>query len=165
MPDEIKFLRISATNYQNYCKLIQGIISSFINKDAHTYMRLMQIKPKRRWRKERSVPFSFETRKMGAREGQRQTKTEKNARRSESERETEKEREREREREREKDVTWSDNRGILFLHPDGDRVTVSHFRSNYLCAAPSAATRLHRPDYMHLDQSPWTLRKASHWPK
>lgn len=52
----------------------------------------------------------------------------------------------EKEREREKDVTWSDNRGILFLHRDGDRVTVGHFRSNYLCAAPSAATRLlHAP--------------------
>lgn len=51
-----------------------------------------------------------------------------------------------RKRKREKDVTWSDNRGILFLHRDGDRVTVGHFRSNYLCAAPSAATRLlHAP--------------------
>lgn len=53
--------------------------------------------------------------------------------------------------------------GIVFLHSDGDHVTVCHFRRNYLCPALRAATRRDadastpRPD-----QSRFPLRKGSH---
>lgn len=46
-----------------------------------------------------------------------------------------------REREREKNVSQLNKRGILFLYPDGDRVTLGHFRSNHLCAARHPAPR------------------------